>query len=104
MEHRFLLLHRHFPYQMARKNEDCRSSLQSIHNCLLDVFEDGIRIGIKDGSIKTESARDCAMILFAMVDGIVRLNTFRLYDAGALYKSLMTACERLFRKVEDNES
>ena len=31
----------------------------------------------------------------AMVDGIVRLNTYRVYDAGALYGSLITACRRL---------
>jgi hypothetical protein len=35
------------------------------------------------------------MVLFAMVDGIVRLNTYRVYDAGALYDSLMVACRRL---------
>jgi hypothetical protein len=40
-------------------------------------------------------ARKTAMVLFAMVDGIVRLNTYRIYDAGTLYDDLMTACRRL---------
>ena len=35
------------------------------------------------------------MVLFAMVDGIVRLNTYRVYDAGTLYDSVMAACHRL---------
>jgi hypothetical protein len=38
------------------------------------------------------------MVLFAMVDGIVRLNTYRVYDAGTLYNSLMAACRRLLTK------
>ena len=99
MDHRFLLLQRHFPYQMAETNSDCRSYLESIHNCLLEIFEEGIRTGIADGSVRAESARGGAMILFTLVDGIVRLNTYRLYDAGALYSSLMDACERLFAET-----
>ncbi len=96
LEDRFLLLHRHFPYRMAETNADCRASLESIHNCLLDIFEEGILLGMEDGTVRAESARDGAMILFAMVDGVVRLDTYRLYDAGALFKGLMSACRRLF--------
>jgi TetR/AcrR family transcriptional regulator, fatty acid metabolism regulator protein len=96
LEDRFLLLHRHFPYRMAETNAECRASLESIHNCLLDIFEEGIRLGMEDGSVRAESARDGAMILFAMVDGVVRFNTYKLYDAGALYNGLMSACRRLF--------
>jgi hypothetical protein len=35
------------------------------------------------------------MILFAMVDGIVRFNTYRVYDAGTLVDSLISGCRRL---------
>jgi AcrR family transcriptional regulator len=96
MEDRFLLLHRHFPYQMAEKNARCRSLLESIHNCFLDVFEESVLMGMEDGSVEAESARGGAMVLFAMVDGVVRLKTYRLYDAGAVYGSLMSSCRRLF--------
>jgi len=95
LEDSFLLLHRHFPYEMAETNTVCRSCLESIYNCLLDIFEEGIRAGQQDGSVKTPSARSTAMVMFAMVDGIVRLNTYRIYDAGSLYDSLMTACRSL---------
>ncbi len=104
MDHRFLLLQRHFPYQMAETNPDCRACLESIHNCLLEIFEEGIREGIADGSVRAESARGGAMILFTLVDGIVRLNTYRLYDAGALHVSLMDACERLFAATVGQEA
>jgi AcrR family transcriptional regulator len=95
MEDQFLILHRHFPYQMAETSPVCRSHLEAIYMCLLDIFEEGIDRGLIDGSVAVDDARKTAMVLFAMVDGIVRLNTYRIYDAGTLYDSLMTACRRL---------
>ncbi|MCP3875972.1 MAG: TetR/AcrR family transcriptional regulator [Desulfobacteraceae bacterium] len=95
MEDQFLLLHRHYPYQMAETNPICRSYLESVYNCLLDIFEEGISIGIKDGSVKVKSARNTAMVLFAMVDGVVRLNTYSLYHAGSLYNELMASCRSI---------
>ena len=95
MEDQFLILHRHFPYQMAETSPVCRSHLEAIYMCLLDIFEEGIDRGIDDGSVAVDDAHKTAMVLFAMVDGIVRLNTYRIYDAGTLYDSLMTACRRL---------
>ena len=94
MQSRFLILHRHFPYKMAESNPVCREYLVSIYDRLLDIFETGIRRGQADGSIHIDSARQSAMILFLMVDGIVRFNTYRIYNAGALYEAMMTACRR----------
>jgi TetR/AcrR family fatty acid metabolism transcriptional regulator len=52
MEDPFLLLHRHFPYEMAETNPVCRSCLEAIYNCLLDIFEEGLRVGHwQDGSV-----------------------------------------------------
>ncbi len=98
MEDQFLLLHRHYPFKMAETSPVCRSHLESIYTCLLDIFEEGIQKGMQDGSVAVDSPRKTAMVLFAMVDGIVRLNTYRVYDAGTLYDSLMVACRRLLTK------
>ncbi len=95
MEDQFLIIHRHDPYQMAETSPVCRSHLESIYTCLLDIFEEGIQKGMQDGSVAVDSPRQTAMVLFAMVDGIVRLNTYRVYDAGTLYDSLMVVCCRL---------
>ena len=95
MEDQFLFLPRHYPYQMAETSLVCRSHLESIYTCLLDIFEEGIQKGIQDGSVAVAAPRKTAMVLFAMVDGIVRLNTYRVYDAGALFESLTVACRRL---------
>ncbi len=95
MQNQFLLLHRHFPYKMAESNPICRDYLESIYDGLLDIFEKGIVRGQQDGSIDLEPARQSAMILFSMVDGIARFNTYQLYDAGALYSDLMAACRKM---------
>lgn len=95
VEDQFLILHRHYPYQMAETNPVCRGILESIYTCLLDIFENGIKKGLQDGSTAVDDPRKAAMVLFAMVDGIVRLNTYRVTDAGALYGTLVTACRRM---------
>ncbi len=92
MEDRFLILHRHFPYQIAESNPVCREHLEAIYNCLLDIFERGVILGQADGSIVATAPRNTAMIVFAMVDGVARLNTYNLYDAGSLYQDLITSC------------
>jgi AcrR family transcriptional regulator len=91
----FLFLHRHFPYKMAESNPICREYLESIYDCLLGIFEQGIIAGQHDGSIGDLPARPSAMILFSMVDGIARYNTYRLYNAGALYKDLIKSCRKI---------
>lgn len=95
MEDELRILHRHFPYRMAETSPECRDHLTSIYTCLLDIFEAGIQRGVQDGTVAVAAPRQTAMILFAMVDGIVRLNTYRVYDAGALYGGLAAACRRL---------
>lgn len=101
LEDQFLLLHRHYPYQMAETNAVCRSSLEKVYNCLLDIFEKGITKGLRDGSVTAASPRNTAMVLFAMVDGVVRLNTYNIYHAASLYQDLMNGCRRL---LTDRES
>ncbi len=95
MEEQFLLLHRHDAYQLALTREECREDMEAIYDCLVDVFEQAIELGQKDGSILDMPARKMAMIIFSMVDGLLRLNTYGLYDAGTLYNELIFACNRI---------
>lgn len=91
----FRLLHHHFLYELAAVNPVCREHLEAIYSCFIDLFENAIRAGQDDGSIIPTSARKSAMILFAMVDGLVRFNTHGLYDAGTLYEELCSSCRRM---------
>ena len=97
LEDRFLLLHRHDAYELAKANPACRDCLESIYNCLVDIFEQAILVGQKDGSIVELSARKTALILFTMVDGLVRFNTYNLYDAGALYDNLIFSIGKILK-------
>ena len=97
MEDRFLLLHRHDAYELAQANSICKGHLEGIYNCLLDIFERAILLGQNDGSIRDMPARKTALIIFTMVDGLVRFNTYNLYDAGALYNDLIESCRRILK-------
>ena len=93
----FMLLHHRFPYELAAVNSTCREHLEAIYTCFIDLFEKAIRVGQEDGSIVETPARKAAMILFAMVDGVVRFNTYNLYEAGTLYDELLAACRRMLK-------
>jgi AcrR family transcriptional regulator len=95
MEDRFMLLHRHDAYELARVNAACKGHLEAVYNGLVDIFEKAIAQGQADGSMTTMPPRKTALIIFSMVDGLVRFNTYELYDAGSLYYELITACRRM---------
>lgn len=98
MEDKFLLLHRHFLYKFSESNPEFRENLEDIYNCLVDIFEEAIQAGHEDGSICAEvHPRKSALILFTMVDGLVRFKNYNLYDAGALFNELMKSCRRMLQ-------
>jgi AcrR family transcriptional regulator len=98
MEERFMLLHRHDAHELARSNADFHACLEAIYDCLIDIFEQAILLGQKDGSIGDCSPRRMAMIIFTMVDGLVRFHTYNLYDVGGLYEDVVRACEAMLKK------
>jgi AcrR family transcriptional regulator len=91
----FMLLHHRFPYELAAVNPTCREHLEAIYASIIDLFEQAIRRGQADGSIAQTPAHKAAMIVFAMVDGVVRYNTYNLYEAGALFGELMDSCRKM---------
>lgn len=101
MEDAFLLLHRHYPYVMALDNDECREHLEAIYNCLADIFEEPILRGIADGTMAELPPRKLALLIFTMVDGLVRFKTYNLYDAGSLVGEMIAACQRILRR-DDN--
>jgi len=95
----FMLLYRHDAYELAEGNPVCRQYLEDIYNCLVDIFEKAINLGIEDGSIGDIPARKNALIVFTLTDGLVRFNSYNLYDAGALYGELIASCRRMLGRV-----
>ena len=103
MEERFLLLHRHDAYELARANAKCRQHLEEVYECLAHIFERAILVGQEDGSIGDVPPRKTALIIFAMVDGLVRFNTYDLYHANALYNELVVLCRRMLENKKSVE-
>jgi AcrR family transcriptional regulator len=103
MEDQFRLLHRHYPYELAQANPECRQHLEAIYECFVDMFEQAIRQGQKDGSIGNMSSRKSALIIFSLVDGLARFNTYNLYEAGALYNEVIESCRRMLRNSRTHE-
>jgi AcrR family transcriptional regulator len=99
----FMLLHHRFPYELAAVNSTCREHLEAIYTCFIDLFEKAINLGQEDGSIVETSARKASMVLFAMIDGVVRFNTYNLYNAGALYDELLASCRRMLKANPSKE-
>jgi AcrR family transcriptional regulator len=92
----FALLHQRYPYELAESNPECRDILEAIYNCFVDIFENAITGGQEDGSIDPGlTARKSALIVFSMVDSMVRFRMNNLYDVGALYKELIESCRRM---------
>jgi AcrR family transcriptional regulator len=98
MEEQFLLLHRRYPHELAEVNPVCREHLEAIYNCFVNGFEQAILLGQKDGSIRDVYSKKTALIIFSMVDGLVRFKTYNLYDASALHKEFMELCRRMLQK------
>jgi len=92
----FAILHQRYPYELAESNPECRDILEAIYNCFVDIFESAITGGQEDGSIDPDlTARKSALIVFSMVDSMVRFRMNNLYDVGALYKELIESCRRM---------
>ncbi len=99
----FAILHQRYPYELAESNPECRDILEAIYNGFVDIFENAIASGQQDRSIAADiPARKSALIVFSMVDSMVRFRMNNLYDVGALYKELIESCRRMLAsKVDD---
>lgn len=91
----FLLLRRHYTHELAAVNPACRRHLEVVYTCLIEIFEKALTIGQEDGSIGPLSAKKTALIIMAMVDGIIQLESNNLYNAGTLYSELLASCRRM---------
>ncbi len=100
MQQWFLLLHSHYPYRLALVNDLCRNHLEQTYNSLVDIFERAVVIGKEDGSIADVDSRKTALVIFSMVEGVVRFKIYNLYDTGALFYELIKSCNKILKYKE----
>ena len=96
-EEQFVLLHRHHAYDLARDNEECRAILEAIYDRIIRAFEYAIERGQEDGSMAKLPVHKTALLVYTMIDGLVLLKHYNLYEAGALFEDFMGGCRRLVR-------
>lgn len=94
-EAEFMLLHRHYAYDLARVNEECRTLLEAIYTEIINAFEHAIERGQEDGSMGKLPVHRTALLVYMMIDGLVRLKHYNLYEAGSLFEDFMAGCRRL---------
>ena len=95
MQNEFLLIHRHDAYEIAGESQECRYMLERIYSSIVDFFEQAIETGQKDGSVRLSESRKTAMIILAMVDGLLRFNTYGIYEAGVLYEDFLDSIRKI---------
>lgn len=98
MEYEFLLLFRNYPYQLAGINPECRKCIEEIYNCFLDLFMEGIEKGQEDGTIRECKPFRTAIIVFALVVGIMRFKLFHLYPVESFYAEIFDASRKMLEK------
>jgi AcrR family transcriptional regulator len=91
----FLLLMHWYPYQLACTNERCNLHLEAIYGCFLDVLEEAMEEGQRDGSIRRGDPRAQSMLVFSLVNGLVRFTLLNLLPATTHYSEAIEACEGL---------
>ncbi len=96
-ENWFGLLQRHYIYEFARSNSECREYLGAIFDTFIGFFEKAIIMGNNDGSIHTKSPFKTALILFSMVNGLIVLKFHELYDISSLYRELLQGCRNILK-------
>jgi AcrR family transcriptional regulator len=94
-EAQFMLLHRHHAYDLARGNEEFRALLETIYDRIVEAFENAIERGQNDGTMGELPVHKTALLVYMMIDGLVRLKNYNLYDADSLIEDFLEGVRRL---------
>jgi AcrR family transcriptional regulator len=99
-EEQFMLLHRHHAYDLAKVNDECRVLLEAIYDRIVRSFEEAIQRGQDEGSMGKQPVHKTALLVYMMIDGLVRLKHYNLYEAGSLVQDFLAGVRRLVQAEE----
>ncbi len=89
------LLHRSHSYELASVNNACRATIEAIYNCFLGAISEGIVIGQEDGSIADVPVSKTAVIIFGMLNGLLRFDVENLFPVYSLYFDILQASTKI---------
>lgn len=90
-----LLLFRSHSYELASVNDACRTTVETIYNCFLNAMSEGIAIGKEDGSIGNVSTSKTAVIIFGMLNGLLRFDIDNIFPVHSLYFDILHSCKKI---------
>lgn len=98
----FMMLHRHQAYDLAEVNEECRDLLEAIYERFIGAFEGAILRVQQNDSTAPLPAYKTAFLVYMMLDGLVRMKHYNLYDADSLLEDFLAASRSLVLAREED--
>ena len=95
------LLFRSHSYELASVNDACRKTVETIYNCFLNAMSEGISIGREDGSIANVSPSKTAVIIFGMLNGLLRFDRDNIFPVHSLYFDIIQSCRKILTNGSD---
>ncbi len=92
---RFLILQRPHAYEQALVDPGCSQQLSELYDTIIRVFERAIELGVSDGSMRPVDVHKAALIVFSLLEGLLRLETNNVYAPAALYEEALEMCRRM---------
>jgi len=92
---RFQILQQPHAYEQALVDPECGKQLTALYDTVIQVFERAIERGVADGSMRAVGVRKAAMIVYCLLEGMLRLETNHLYAPAALYDEALDMCRRM---------
>ena len=95
------LLFRSHSYELASVNDACRTTVEIIYNCFLNAMSEGISMGKEDGSIADVSTSKTAVIIFGMLNGLLRFDIDNIFPVHTLYFDILQSCRKILTNGSD---
>ncbi len=95
------LLFRGHSYELASVNNACRTTVETIYNCFLNAMTEGISTGREDGSIAEVPPSKTAVIIFGMLNGLLRFDIDNIFPVHSLYFDIIQSCRKILTNGSD---
>lgn len=104
METEFDFIHRNNPYRMPHVGDPCRSEMKQIYDKMAELLKIAITLGTKDGSIRTVSVKESAMLVLGLLTGTVRMRLFEPLHLKDMEDQLVDFCRAALQLSARNKA
>jgi AcrR family transcriptional regulator len=90
----FKLLFLGYSHKLASVNPICREHLETIYDAFVEALAEAIALGIEDRTVRSVQPEQQAMLILAMLSGVVRFRAFDLWPSTRSYQEALDFCLR----------